>query len=109
MQHAAKVQCLRPVPGSSKVGLMHVASLQNSTANRLHICDSMLCMNTTQGYNKRAMDCHLCEHVTEKLSRSPESDYNLSCNECEGASQFNSLSDGLYAVQLHLCGGLRHL
>ncbi len=55
------------------------------------------------------MDSHLCKHVTEKLSRSPESDYNLSCNECEAASQLDSLSDGLYAVELRLCRGLRHL
>ena len=60
------------------------------------------------GY-KTAMDYHLCEHVTEKLSCSPESDYNLSCNEREAASQLDSLSDGLYAVELRLCCGLRHL
>ncbi len=77
---------------------MNLASLEKQMANSLHMCDSMLYMNNTQGNNKRAMDCHLCEHVTEKLSRSPESDYNLSCDECEGASPFNSLSDGLYAV-----------
>ena len=62
------------------------------------MCDSMLYMNTTQGCNKRAINCHLCEHVTEKLARSPESDYILSCNECEGTSHLDCLSDGLYAV-----------
>ncbi len=99
MQHSRmQKQCLRSVPGSSKVGLMHKASLPKYMANCLHMCDNMLYMNTTQGNNMTATDCHLCEHVTQKLSRSPESDYNLPCNECEGASQFNSLSDCLYAV-----------
>ncbi len=68
MQHSRmQKQCLRSVPGSSKFGLMHVASLQKQMANSLHMCNSMLYMNTTQGYNKRAMDYHLCEHVTASL------------------------------------------
>ncbi len=88
---------------------MHVASLQKQVGNSLHMCDIVLYMKITQGLNKRAMDYHRCEHVTEKLSLSPESDYNLSCDDYEGASQFNSLSNGLYAVELCLCCGLCHL